>query len=41
MDNKEALGGTRRLAKVAVQCLNDPDSYRDSALYQVLWWQKV
>jgi hypothetical protein len=27
--------------KLAVQCLNDPDSYRDCASYQDHWWQKV
>ncbi len=27
--------------KLAVQWLNDPDSYRDCSSYQVLWWQTV
>jgi hypothetical protein len=26
--------------KLAVQCLNDPDSYRDCASYQDHWWQE-
>jgi len=39
VDRRPACNSTYK--KLAVQWLNDPDSYRDCASYQVLWWQTV
>jgi len=38
---KEGRTHNSTYKKLAVQWLNDPDSYRDCASYQVLWWQTV
>ncbi len=38
-DNSTEQNSTYK--KLAVQRLNDPESFRDCASYQVQWWQTV
>jgi len=40
-ERKEERTDNSTYKKLAVQWLNDPDSYRDCASYQILWWQTV